>query len=378
MEKYKEYYLELLKASINGTTPPEPDKNIDWRDVYLFSTEQSQFSCFYDAVLKLKNRPEQSVLDKMKINYDNQIRRDATREFLMNEILEKFEEKSIKCMGLKGYIVRNFYPKSVYRYLSDFDILCEPSQLQQAQQALLELGYNLYKDDPHHLIFVSRDLPIELHKSLFINEFDDYFGVGFERAHPVEGKKFNMELSTEDFYIYFIAHAVTHFVHAGIGLRTLTDIYLFWKKYEGKIDSEYIESQLQILGISKFNNEFKKLAVCVFDDGDYDEISRALLESVMSSNTSGNVKREAQIKAASGEGNKRFLKAVFPSYDYLVYRYEWLKGKKYLIALAWLKRALDIVLNKSRRDKIAVNLAVHSADDVTDLFSELELEKFLK
>ena len=50
--------------------------------------------------------------------------------------------------------------------------------------------------------------------------------------------------SPEDFYIYLIAHEYRHFSHSGTGLRSLLDVYLFWKKHGEQLDGEYIERRV--------------------------------------------------------------------------------------------------------------------------------------
>lgn len=359
MDCNTEYYLQLLKSVITNSHLSEPSVDVDWHSVYLFAVSQSQFSVFCDGVNKVSNRPEQSVMDKLNTTYLSHIKRDTVRDKAMNDIIERFESEQIKCMGLKGYVIRNLYPNTVYRYLSDFDLLCAPENFSKACEVLTQMGYKLIKDDPHHTIFVSKNLAVELHKKLFINKYGDYFSDGFNKAVLCEGYNYVYTLEPDKLYIYFIAHTASHFAQAGIGLRSITDAFLLYSNYRDFINSEYTKGELEKLGLYTFSKEFINLALYIFTDSKKSEITENLLDFVCESNTSGNSVKESQLKAVKAGGKTAgVVKNVFPPYKYLLYRYEWLKNKPYFVPLAWVKRFFDILLNSKRRKKVSESLTL--------------------
>ena len=68
----------------------------------------------------------------------------------------------------------------------------------------------------------------ELHTTLVNHSdypiiYDYYIGV-FNKLEPVQGKKYELSFSNEDFYIYNVVHAYKHYMSDGTGLRILTDI----------------------------------------------------------------------------------------------------------------------------------------------------------
>lgn len=89
----------------------------------------------YYAVLQLEN-PSQTVVAKLKERTCRQVMKDVTRDYEMDRILQAFEQAVIDCMPLKGYLMRKLYPKMEMRYMSDFDILADPSQLKTSRAIL--------------------------------------------------------------------------------------------------------------------------------------------------------------------------------------------------------------------------------------------------
>ncbi len=185
-----DYLIQLLRASLYQQRPdPAPD-SLDWDLLYRLACRHAVEVMVYYAVLQLEN-PSQTVVAKLKERTCRQVMKDVTRDYEMDRILQAFEQAGIDCMPLKGYLMRKLYPKTEMRYMSDFDILADPSQLKTSRAILKQLDYEVYRYDSHHDIFYLKGFPmyVELHKVLMTGKLEDYFGIGFSRASLQEGAR---------------------------------------------------------------------------------------------------------------------------------------------------------------------------------------------
>ena len=109
-----------------------------------------------------------------------------------------------------------------------------------------------------------------MHTALFeedsFPQFAQYYLSIKDRSHPVSGHSFEYSLSAEDFYIYLLAHEYKHFSNSGTGLRSLLDVYVY-NTAKPDIDREYLDAELQKVGLQAFEEEMRSLSLEVFAPG---------------------------------------------------------------------------------------------------------------
>ena len=76
-----------------------------------------------------------------------------------------------------------------------------------------------------------------MHAALFHDvscpQLSAYYGSIRDRLLPMEGKRFGFRMSSEDFYLYMLAHTYKHDSNGGTGLRSLLDVYIY-RRAKGK------------------------------------------------------------------------------------------------------------------------------------------------
>jgi transcriptional regulator with XRE-family HTH domain len=222
-----------------------------------------------------------------------------------------------------------------------------------------ELGMKVLKYDEHHDVFYYPQTKtiFELHKVLFVGRLQKYFGVGFEKAHLKEGTKARYELNREDFYISILAHSAYHFAEdAGVGIRHLTDVYLYKNAY--KLDYEYLDRELQKCGLKKFKDKFELMADYLFDDAIIDEETTTLVEHVIASSVLANKKMQGASEVASNMENgensakrKTLIKTLFPPPSHMQYTYPVLKKAKWLMPFFYLVRWIHVLFTRPKNIK---------------------------
>ena len=326
MNYEQKYFLYLIKAFLNSENIAEPEANIDWHSVYKYACEQSLYNLFYCALSKLKNKPDDEVMAKLKSKYKRSVMTYAKKNYEAKSTVELIATNGIKVMPFKGYYIKEYYLQPEFRYVSDLDLIT--NDFDKTFSLLLENGYELIKDDVHHAVFSKNGMVTEVHKSLFIDELKELFSSPFEFAYEIEKNIYRMD--DNYFYAYFIAHFAHHFAASGAGIRSVIDVY-----YLNKNLNISNKSLINDCSLEKFEKEISAFANDLFNGKDYDE---TLAEILYLSHTSGFDKNRAAIESAK-YGNKRLIKKLFPSFEILSGKYP--IQKKSQLPYYWTKRFID-------------------------------------
>ena len=170
---------------------------------------------------------------------------------------------------------------------SDIDVLIRKDCFDKAAEELKSMGYVLDESIKHHDIY--KKLPhmvVEAHRAMYDKTVDytqyEYFS-NLSKAVLREGCSYIYDFTTEDFYLYMIAHMAKHFYAKGCGIRNIVDIYVYRKKFADVMDYKYVTEELAKLGLSTFTKHMETLAeiwLCGKEgDGFYDQLFEYMLDS---------------------------------------------------------------------------------------------------
>ncbi|MBO7150579.1 MAG: nucleotidyltransferase family protein, partial [Clostridia bacterium] len=280
-----------------------------------------------------------------------------------------FESLGMYYLPLKGIILSEYYPRLGMRQMADNDILIETKYAKKIRAFMKARGYTIYSFGKGcHDVYIKGNLTFELHRKLVedrreYKEAARFCREAVEKAKREAGKDRRLSLSSEDFYIYLILHFYKHFEYAGVGLRSLMDIYVYRFLSGISFDTQYLEKRFASLGIAQFEQSMRSLASAIFSANPADlssvirELSSEQLDLFMflvSSGTfgtkTGEVRRRLE-KAAKGKSVTAFTKAkylfrrIFPGMAY--YRsahprlYKWLLPIPFL----WAFRLLSAMIS---------------------------------
>ena len=359
MNYEQKYFLYLIKAFLNSENIAEPNEDIDWHLVYKYACEQSLYNLFYCALNKLKNKPDDEVMAKLKSKYKRSVMTYAKKNYEAKATVELIASSGIKVLPLKGYFIKEYYLQPEFRYVSDLDIIT--SDTDKTNEVLANNGYELIKDDLHHSVFQKNGAVTEVHKSLFVGKLKKFFSDEFENALEIEKNIYRMD--DNYFYAYVIAHFAYHFSSSGAGIRSIIDVY-----YLNKNLNITDKSLISDCSLSSFEKEISSFALSLFEGKEYDE---DLAEILYLSHTNGLYENRAVIDSAR-QGKGRLIKKVFPSVEYLSTAYP--IEKKSQLPYFWAKRLVDA----SRRNKREYSLKVDDerVKKFNNIISKLGLENF--
>lgn len=336
--------LYLVQCSINGLVPDlDRVAKMDLAKVYARSVSQSLEAMTYMALESLmkaypaeKITDETQVLDKWKEAKNKAIRKTILMDAARAELFAYLEEKGIWHVALKGAVLCHMYPEYGMRQMSDNDILFDPAFRQEVRDWFVERGYTVHSfEGSNHDEYQKKPVyNFEMHVSLFNEAFYPKFAQYYcglkDRLIMTPDKKFEYNMSNEDFYLYILTHEYKHYSSNGIGLRFLVDLFVYHQARKS-LHWEYLNAELEKLGLVAFEKMMHELSEKVFnikkDAADLTKSEKRLLETLIFNNTYGSRKSfwYSHIKKAQETGQKASFKInvhylmcwIFPDRTYM-------------------------------------------------------------
>ena len=184
-------------------------------------------------------------------------------------ILAAFDAAGIPYMPLKGVVLKEFYPSYGMREMADNDIWFLKSRADDVRKIFENAGFETEAfDKSAHDVYMKKPVSnFEMHRVLYNETHDPLFRTYYENVEErmLPGDGFSRHLSPEDFYVYITTHACKHYSHAGTGLRSLLDVYVYLGA-NPSLDFDYIAAEIEKLGIKDFEATARSLSMKIFGD----------------------------------------------------------------------------------------------------------------
>ena len=247
---------------------------------------------------------------------------------------------------------------------------------------MLSLGFENVDESDHEYIWQKGKLiNIELHKRLipsYNEDYYSYFGDGWQKAQKSKSSRY--EFSDEDNFIYLFTHYAKHFRDGGIGIRHITDFFVFLKEKQ-ELNISYIEDELKKLKLLDFYKNTSKGLDVWFGGKTGDNITDFMTDRIFRSGAYG-TQEASMISKAVGSQYKNNVKArfgmifsmVFPSFKNMCIRYSFLKKAPFLLPILWVVRLFRIVFKRRGGIKhYAKGIQFVTDENMTKYYEELKL-----
>lgn len=356
--------IYLLGCAVNSITPQKEkigEMNLD----KLFDVCQfhSLTSIVCTALESAGLKPSPKWLEAKAKAIRKVMLHDAERK----NILKFMEENGIWYMPMKGVILKDLYPRTGMRQMTDNDILYDERYQNNLYRFMVGRGYK-----PKHVgkgcddVYMKEPVyNFEMHRKLFqaelFKKISDYYSDPQSLTVSDGKSKFGRKFTDEDFYIYITAHEYKHYVYGGTGIRSLLDCYVFLKAKQDNLNWEYIECELEKLGIKEYEKKSGKLAMKVFSSDAFLELSEdeaKELSYYLNSGTYGTVNKFAENKikiylnkSDNKSGFGYILSRIFPPMSFYKEYYSFCYKTRILIPFAW---AFRLIRGVTVRKNIAI------------------------
>ena len=341
--------IYLCTCAINGIVPEKGKiEEMDLEGAYRFASFHMLSTILAMALESAGFKDRNSIAA-----LTSSLKRNSLFDLNRKAIFDRFEQKGIWYMPLKGAVLKDFYPKYGMREMIDNDILVDPNRSSDVRCVMEELGFEAlsFGIGNHDVYYKEPSLGFEMHKELFEGLFFDrlssYYQNVKDRLVKDKGNRFGYHFTPEDLYVYLIAHEYKHYSGGGTGLRSLLDTYVCLKALS--LDMEYIRREADKLGIRDFEEKNRLLSLHVFGETELAAEEQELLEELCSSGAHGTVSHRVE-KEIEEKGRRRyFLSRLTLPREEMQRHYPILKKAPVLYPVFWGYRLIHAFFYKRDR-----------------------------
>lgn len=341
------YMLTLLSCALHEKQAPKPPEGLNFSNLFSLSKKHQIYNIICPLISKMDEVPDEEKEKWHNYNCSELVRMIAVNHD-REEILKDLEANDINYMFLKGLIIRDYYPKSSMRQMSDNDILYDYSKREKLLPIMKKHGYKMVACCENSDDFTKEPYyNFEFHRELFFegSDFHPKFEHLWQNALPSLNNKNEYIMNANDIYIYSVAHMYKHYISQGCGVRFLADLYLIDKKEN--LDFDLINSHFKEMGILDYAVKSRELAIRIFDNQEMTEDEIAFLNVFINSGIYGDgrvalLKKFNEIKKdddTSGANIRRyFWNRLFPSKKKMTADYKELEKYPFLLWFYYIKR----------------------------------------
>ncbi len=354
--------IYLARCAVQGEKP-ERDKleRLDMQQLRSFAEAHSMVVI---AAYALEGCLPEQEFASWKNARDREIRRSLLLSVEGKHLCAVMEQKGIWHMPLKGSIMKDLYPRSDMRQMTDQDILFDSSRREEMREYMLARGYEPkgYHDTHHDIYHKSPVYNIELHHTLFERncalELVDYYQDVRQRMIPDAPGSYGYHFSDEDFYLYMVAHAYKHYQDHGVGVRSFLDMYIFWRE-KPELDWAYVRAEAEKMGMAEYERQALDLAQKLFgkERQPLTQAQKEMLGFCCISGTHGSEKAaiDHELGRAGADGNtgwrmklRYLLRRLFPSLEWMKSRNKVLRKHPWLLPFVWIQRLFRGLFKKGK------------------------------
>lgn len=371
--------IQIIIDYINNKETFEKFENFDIDKLIILCKHHALLPILYKACVKYNIELDQNQKALLTKEYQRALYQEATQEMEKESILEALSNNHIKCMPLKGSIIKYLYPSPELRTMSDLDILFENKKTKEVKKLLESLGYKCLKnggtDDEYKK---PPFMNVEMHRIMVDGNFEmiaDYYSNIWDVIKPTKENSYIYEMTKEDFYIHMVAHVARHYAIGGIGIRFVIDEWLYLKAYQDILNWDYINSEFEKINLLKFATNFKTLTIKWFKGLETTSLEEEMTRYIFNSGTHGSIKNEQSIKVVLGKDGmdnfksskiKYIFKMIFPSFKYMSARNHILKKIPILLPYFYLQRIFVAIFKKR---KLAIQ-SIEGLDNYNEEYSK--------
>ena len=352
MTNEEQLLIAALAQAVAGK-PLQLPEQIDWALFVNQTLMHSVTALVYDGLQRgdaLSAVPEkyQTVLAQ---KYFTAIYREAQLEHTKNRLSEKMLAAKIPHIFLKGICLKNDYPVPSLRTMCDIDALVHAEDFEALDTVARELGAESEHGDGNHRNYsFPNGVNLEFHPNLVHHDSPVCAGINpgwqYAKEDPATGA---WEMTEEGFYLNTLCHLADHFASGGVGVRFVLDVWVCRNLRKAQPDRAFVEAELKRLGLLDFAVNIENLADSWFGNGEMTPVLEELAEYILTSRSHGHSERAMlNAVAISGSQSAAIMKKTFHSRAEMEDRFPWVKGKPWLLPVAWCVRAFKAVTKRGR------------------------------
>lgn len=322
-------FTQLLRAVIaNGEMPVITD----WAGIMDLSRRHHLEVIVREAARNYSDIPD-VIRSEIESAYNLMLAHSIRRDHCLLQIEEALAGNSIQYALLKGAILKDDYPDTFYRFMSDLDFYIRTEDRAKIRKAVEKAGGEFRGKESGDDQFIFRNtIGVEFHGRLLyrntkhgIENYPDWSLVDEHKNR----------LTEEGFALNLLGHAVHDLAGAGPGIRYILDLWVYRHRHAPQPDWNAVDERMKTDLIYEAAHNLLDLSEYLFGDGVKTDLMEEMAEYVMKGGLHGDYKRGLASQAAEG---KATVRQIFRNRAEFENRYPWLKKYPFLLPVAWVMR----------------------------------------
>ncbi|MGI6270484.1 MAG: nucleotidyltransferase family protein [Candidatus Howiella sp.] len=386
MDAEKRYFLSLMEAFLWERPTPERPPEVLLEEIVRLARLHSVEGIVGYMMRRLppQSRPDATMQKYFGDAFFSTIKRMTGAVHRAGHMMEALSAAGLSHICLKGYVVRTCYPVPELRTFGDIDLFLKREDLEPACRVAEGMGYAVSRANALECTARRGEEYYEFHAQMVETEVSDaidltaYFSDIWQYVVPLAGE-YTYTLGAERHLLYLFVHLAKHLCYGGAGVRMFLDIAAFMKTHEN-LDWTVLKAELEKTGLSRFADrvlffcrEWLGLQPPIPVDDMPEEEAEAFLNYVLAGGAFGALdakapeimlRRSMHVDGDAGGAVRRArLRVLFPSYERMRAAYPFIDGRKYLLPVAWGRRALCVFSPKRRAVARQMRGLSQAADD---------------
>lgn len=278
MERVREQLLELVKASLWGTSPSSElfMGDVDWPKLLNEAQKQALLGQTYIQFERLEARPPKGIMLRLHSLTTLNRKMHSKQLQVLDTITKRLQSIGIeRPVLLKGIGVSANYLDPTTRQCGDIDLYVGKEHYDKACEAAKSWSESI--TDKHsmsrkHYHFTFEGIPIEIHRIVITSNNIMHHASHFDTwcVEALEGDKLRHEsIEGVEVYlppynfdaIYIFFHAWNHFCSYGIAFRQICDWCRYLESHKANIDRTQLEADLKYFGLIRPWSYFAAVAI---------------------------------------------------------------------------------------------------------------------
>lgn len=372
--KEERFLIEVIASVLHKKTISKIPKDISLKRVYQLAKIHYVDYIFFEGIKRYKKEIDASLYAHCERQAYINLAKDINqkKEYLL--IKKKLEENRIDHFPLKGFILKDLYPASVMRQMSDIDIFIDLEKQEKVKEIMNSIGYTceVYGVSAHDIYYKKPFMNVEIHNQLFQDIYPKWKHL-FETAYQTALKE-QKDVEEELAYAYIFAHIAKHYKGGGTGIRSIIDIYLITKHKKAIVSSVKFQNFLKEAGIYTFFLNMQKLTQVWFENKEGTEVLEKMSAYIIGSGLYGTTTQSVnntlsnQVTVNGWKNRFQYMKGIcFPNKKIILASFPFLENKGILIYFGYILRGLRVIFFRRKNMNLLKQAIVVSDDELKDL-----------
>lgn len=386
MDSTSAYFIDALIRAVKSEPVQKPPADIDW-DRFLRLAQNQGYVCLMADMADAFDGIPRKLKDKLTGQAKLLKTKEKFRNIYLNTLFDSLAERGLYSMPIKGFVIKNLYPKPYMREMNDIDVLIKLEQLDDVRSVLEENGYVYDHTSTHEVVFnLDPFINLEIHTQLISVYHGDMYKIfddAWDKAVPADDTGFKRRMTPEDLYVHTLTHFAMHYGTAGGGLKPVVDLYLIRRQLKGNSDTDYgyIHERIERLGFSKFDSVISRLGDVWFEGAEHTPETEQTQRLLLINGAYGSIENYTMLRfyrLADDEKNpimkriKVLASVMFMKPATLAVKYPGLKNRPFLYPYYTVVRWFEILTKRTGDVKSMARVTFHSEDEgLRDIMNEV-------